>query len=598
MEKTLKRRATAESKQSVKRLSLRPLRVLCVSAVNPFPRTLAIAFDSRSQSKSLSRKTRIASVLSLIFSLSFIIATWSNALSVHAQTAPLKEKVAALVNEGTSALERGDLNAARQSFQSALEVERDNVAAHTYLGVIADREGNLIEAEKHFSAAAIAAPLSPEARNNHGAILLRMGRMEQAASQFEISLRLDKNQPSALINLAQIRFAANTPEGLTQARELLLRASAIAPDAQIARDLLVIALRQGDTVAAARFYAGYKEQIAGAQGHLIEPQARAELGAALLGAGLPDEAANELSAALQAAPNSTDVILLLARAHLARKDIQAAGRTLEGAVARGLEAGPIYAALADIYEMSGHVENAIPAMRLAIERDPRNEQYRFRYGMLLTDTKAPGAAVLRLQESLKLFPNSARLWFALGIAHFADHNAEEAAKDFQHALEADQKFAPALAYIGMTEAEQGQYARAVDYYERALAVDEKLTVAHYLLADAMLKETSPDLSRVESHLQRAVSLDQSFAPARLALGKLYFRMNRLEDAASQLERVIALNPNLAEAHYQLGRVYTRLKREREAQAALATFKRLSDEQKEQSQNERRDIVHRLANVMF
>jgi tetratricopeptide (TPR) repeat protein len=93
-------------------------------------------------------------------------------------------------------------------------------------------------------------------------------------------------------------------------------------------------------------------------------------------------------------------------------------------------------------------------------------------------------------------------------------------------------------------------------------------------------------------------LDQSFALARLALGKLYFRLNRLEDAASQLERVIALNPNLAEAHYQLGRVYTRLKREREAQAALATFKRLSDEQKEQAQNERRDIVRRLANVMF
>jgi Tfp pilus assembly protein PilF len=595
MEKRLKRRATSESQRSIKRYALRPL---CVSALSCFPRTLHPGYRSQSQSKIPSRATRKASVLSLIFSLSFIIGTWSTALNVRAQTAPAREKAAALVNEGAAALERGDLNAARQSFQRALEVERDNVAAHTYLGVIADREGDLVLAEKHFSAAAIAAPLSPEARNNHGAILLRLGHAEQAATQFEISLRLDKNQPSALINLAQIRFAANTPEGLQQARELLLRARAIAPDAQTARDLLVIALRQQDTVAAARFFADYQQQIAGATGRLGEPQARAELGAALLRAGLPDEAVNELNAALQAAPQSTDVILLLARAQLARKDVQAAGRTLEGAIARGVEAGPIYAALADVYEMSGHVENAIPAMRLAIERDPRNEQYRFRYGMLLTDTKAPGAAVLRLQEALKLFPNSARLWFALGIAHFADHNAAEAASDFQHALAADGKFAPALAYIGMTEAEQGQYARAVDYYERALAVDEKLIVAHYLLADAIQKETSPDLARVESHLLRAVSLDQSFAPARLALGKLYLRLNRLEDAASQLERVIALNPNLAEAHYQLGRVYTRLKRNAEAQAALTTFKRLSDEQKEQSQNERRDIVRRLANVMF
>jgi tetratricopeptide (TPR) repeat protein len=546
-----------------------------------------------------------ASFILLLCSLPFIIAPTHATgearvlFSIQVQNPAQNQKAEALVSEGAAALERGELPAARQSFQRALEADPNNVAAHTYLGVIADREGHLAEAERHFSAAAIASPLSPEARNNHGAILLRMGRTEQAASQFEISLRLDKNQPSALINLAQIRFATGTPEGLRQARELLERARAIAPDAQLARDLLVIALRQQDQHAAARYYADYAAQVGTtAQDRLAGPQARAELGAALLRAGLPEEAITELNAALQAAPESTDVILLLARAHLARKEIEAAGRTLEAAVARGLEAGPIYAALADVYEMSGHVENAIPAMRLAIERDPRNEQYRFRYGMLLTDTKAPGAAVLRLQEALKLFPNSARLWFALGIAHFADHNAAEAAKDFQHALESDSKFAPALAYLGMTEAEQGQYARALDYYERALALDEKLTVAHYLLADAILKETSPDLQRAETHLARAVALDQSFAPALLALGKLYFRLNRLEEAASQLERVIALDPNIAETHYQLGRVYTRLKRNTEAQAALATFKRLSDAQKEQAQNERREIVRRLANVLF
>jgi Tfp pilus assembly protein PilF len=560
------------------RLSLRPSRPLCASA-------LSGPITSLNHARLISRSF-------------IIIITLTAALSVHAQSPALKEKTESLISEGAAALERGDISSAAQSFQRALKVDKDNVAAHTYLGVIADRAGNLAEAEKHFAAAAIAAPLSPEARNNHGAILLRMGRTEQAATQFEISLRLDKNQPSALINLAQIRFAAGKPDGFRQARELLERARAIAPDAQVSRDLLVIALRQEDTAAAARYFADYTEQLASAQGHITEPQSRAELGAALLHAGLLDEAVTELNAASQASPDSIDVILLLARAHLARKEIAAAGRILEAAVARGLEAGPIYAALADVYEMSGHVENAIPAMRLAIERDPRNEQYRFRYGMLLTDTKAPGAAVLRLQEALKLFPNSARLWFALGIAHFADHNAAEAAVDFKHALEADSKFAPALAYIGMTEAEQGQYAHAEDYYERALAVDEKLTVAHYLLADAILKETSPDLQRAESHLTRAIALDQSFAPARLALGKLYFRLNRLEEAASQLERVIALNPNLAEAHYQLGRVYTRLKRNTEAQAAMTTFKRLSDEQKEQDQNERRDIVRRLANVMF
>ena len=509
-----------------------------------------------------------------------------------------EEKAAALVSEGAASLERNDAQAARRLFQKALEVDRSNVAAHTYLGVMDDREGRLAEAERHFAAAAIAAPLSPQSRNNHGAILLRMGRLEQAAAQFEISLRLDKNQPSALVNLAQIRFLKGTPEGLQQSRELFERAYAIAPDAEIARSLVIVSLRLKDNQAAARYFRDYTSQLGTGNDPIVEPSSRAELGEALYAAGLFAESVEELSRASQADPQNVKLLLLLARAYLALKQIPAAGRTLEGAVARGLDAAPLYAALAEVYEQSGHVENAIPAMRLAIERDPGNEEYRFRYGMLLTGTQAPAAAVIRLKEALEVFPRSARLWFALGVAHFVEHKSDDATRAFEQSLSMDARFAPALAYLGLLQAEQGRFADAAAFYRRALAIDEKLLAVHYLLADALLKEVSPDYKSIEAHLARAVALDQSFIPARLTLGKLYFRLNRLEDAATQLERAIALQPNLAEAHYQLGRVYTRLKRTPEAQAALERFKQLSDAQKEQAQNEQREIVRRLANVLF
>jgi Tfp pilus assembly protein PilF len=518
------------------------------------------------------------------------------------QSPAKQDKAAKLVAEGLAALERNDVAAAKASFERALEIDRHSVAAHTYLGVLADRAGRLEEAERHFAAAAIDAPLSPEARNNHGAILLRLGRTQQAAAQFEISLRLNKNQPSALVNLAQIRFASDTTEGFEQARTLFERAWAIAPDVEIARSLIITALRLNDASAASLYFRRYTEQIKSPASPSIEPSARAELGGALLSAGLAAEAIEELSAVASADSNNVSVLLLLARAHLMRKDIPAAGRTLESAVARGLQEAPIYAALADIYEMSGHVENAIPAMRLAIERDPKNEFYRFRYGMLLTDTKAPGAAVIRLQEALQAFPRSSKLWFALGVAHFSNHNNEEAAKAFQHALELDPRFAPALSYMGLMQTEQGQYQAALTLYEKALAIDEKLAIVHYLAADVLIKDAKDaaavDLARAEKHLVRAIALDQSFAPAQLALGKLYQRLDRLEDAVKQFEYVTKLQPNLAEAHYQLGRLYARLKRTNEAQAELAIFKRLSDEQKEQSQSNLQEIVRRLANVRF
>lgn len=517
---------------------------------------------------------------------------------VQANAAEQPERVEQLVAEGVKTFEAGDLKAAKDFFQRALKLNQNNVTALTYLGIIADREGDMIEAERRFAAAAIADPLSPAARNNHGAILLRLGRTAQAASQFETSLRLDKNQPSALINLAQIRFMTGTPEAQRAARSLFERARSIAPDIDITRALIIINLRLNDRAAATDNFREYAARITGSTAAAATPAARTELGAVLLEGGLVEEAIGELSAAVAADQSNVKAIVLLARAYFARKDIPAAGRTLEAAVARGVEAAPIYAALAEIYERSGHVENAIPAMRLAIQRDPKNESYRFRYGMLLTDTKAPGAAVIRLQEALKEFPNSARLWFALGVAQAALDKYDEAAKAFTRAIEIDPKFPPALSYLGMTHAQMGQYAEAIALYERALAVDEKIAVAHYLEADALLKQTPAELKRIEAHLLRALELDEAFTPARLALGKLYLRMQRWPDAATNLESVIAREPDLTEAHYQLGQVYKRLKRAADAERAFATFKRLNEGARQKSWNEQKEIAQRLANVRF
>ena len=68
------------------------------------------------------------------------------------------------------------------------------------------------------------------------------------------------------------------------------------------------------------------------------------------------------------------------------------------------------------------------------------------------------------------------------------------------------------------------------------------------------------------------------------------RAERWAEAVAELEKVTRLDPNVAEAYYQLGRAYVRLKRTADAQAALATFKRLSETQKEREETELREVV--------
>lgn len=289
-----------------------------------------------------------------------------------------------------------------------------------------------------------------------------------------------------------------------------------------------------------------------------------KLGQALMEKGLLDEAIAELNTALALDPKNADA--------------------------------RIYAALAEVYEANSQYENAIPAMRLAVARDPQNEAYHFRYGLLLTDSHAPAAGILRLQEALKQFPNSARLWLGLGVAQLTHGQNVEAENSFNRSLTLDAKLVPALAYLGVTYAERGQYEKAISFYEQAIALNAQLAALHYLLADTILKKSDPDTTLAEKYLKRATELDPNLAAAYLAWGRLHVRANRYSEAAPLLERAVSLDPDLLEAHYQLSRVLVKLKRTDEANRELAIFKRLSEQQK--ARNESREIVRRLANVKF
>jgi Tfp pilus assembly protein PilF len=503
-----------------------------------------------------------------------------------------------LLADGVAALERGDDSTARDLLERALAADPRSAEAHTYLGALADRAGNLAAAERHFAAASRLAPRSARARNNYGAILFRLDRMREAAGEFEESLRLDPNQAKALVNLARIRFESGSPEGLRAADDLFRRADALAPDVEIARALVIIALRRGDRARAADYYRAYATRIASATGLAPAAGARSDLGGALFEAGLLAEAEAELNAALTLDPANAETVLRLARVYLARKEIPAAGRALEAALARKVEAPAIYALLAVVYEKSGHIENAIPAMRIAIQLDPQSEKYRFQYGVLLTETSAPAAAVIRLNEALQSFPKSSRLHLAIGLANLKMDKNGEAIQAFNRAIELDPEFAQAYAYLGILRVAAGQYEEGVRCFEQALQRNPNIAVVHYLLADALLKRTDADAARIEKSLKRAIDLDATYAPARLALGKLRARAGRMPEAVAEFEQVIRLDPNLAEAYYQLSRALNRLKRTAEAKSALDTFKRLSDSQKQQEQDERRDIVRRLADVIF
>ena len=492
-----------------------------------------------------------------------------------------------LLSDVSIALNSGNLIRAASILRQILAIEPRNLTAQTLAGVTADRQNDLAAAEKHFAIAVRLAPASAETHNNYGAVLFRQKRTAEAAREFAASLKINPNQPSALINLAQIRFAEND---LAAARELFTKAKTVAPDAEILKSLVIISLQLNEKERAAKEFKDYFQSPVAAK--------ETTLGELLLSKNLLAEARQELELMLATDADNTKALVILAQVYLAQKDIPAAGKLLESAIVRGQTDGEIYMALAQIYQAANRPENAIPAMRLAIEKSPTNELFRVRYGLLLIDSKAPAAAVVRIEEAIKAFPKSARLRLLLGMAHFTIGKSSEAQAAFENALTIEPNLVPALGYVATIYAEQGKFDEAVKIYERTIKSDDKTASLHYLLADTLLKIQNSSPERIEAELKKAIALDANLALAYSVLGRLYVRQMRWEEARIALERAIQLEPKTADALYQLGLVYARLKRNDESKATLTKFKELNVSLEKQREDDRREIVRRLADTKF
>jgi tetratricopeptide (TPR) repeat protein len=145
-----------------------------------------------------------------------------------------------------------------------LAVTVDNHAAHVHLGRYYHIHGQLAQAEIHLSEAVRLLPSSPEYRSYLAALLLALGKLEEAAEQACSAVKVDSHWADAWYQLART------------------------------------SLRQGKAAIAARHFRKVLEL------HPTSPEALAGLGQALWRAGKRQEAVGAFQAALERDPQGPD----------------------------------------------------------------------------------------------------------------------------------------------------------------------------------------------------------------------------------------------------------------------------------------------------
>ena len=158
-------------------------------------------------------------------------------------------------------------------------------------------------------------------------------------------------------------------------------------------------------------------------------------------------------------------------------------------------------------------------------------------------------------------------YYELGRAELVRGNASAALPHFKNAVRADRRFLPGVLALGDAHEMLGEHRDAVRAWERAAEVQPALPLLARL-ERAYREEGRP--TRMIALYRTAIERAPDDLSLAVALGRVFFELEMLDEAADQLEKAEVQAPDLPAVHAFLGAVF---ERRGETRVAFAEYRR-------------------------
>jgi tetratricopeptide (TPR) repeat protein len=330
------------------------------------------------------------------------------------------------------------------------------------------------------------------------------------------------------------------------------------------------------------------------------------LGKSLVASGKAPQALTYLERASQLKPGNYENAYLLALAYADSGQYQRARANAQALLTAREKPGQkneaeLHHLLGDIEEKSGDPLEAVRQYQKAAELDP-SEPYFFDWGSELLLHRAVEPAIEVFNKGNRLFPRSARMLVALGVAWYSNGSYDQAAQRLCEASDMNPNDPKAYLFLGKIQSvETTQSECSTERLARfAKLQPENALASYYYAVNLWKRRKGPDdaesMAQVESLLKKAVALDSGLGIGYLQLGVLYSERGDFARAVLSYQEAIKVNPELEEAHYRLAQAYKRTGDKVRAEQELQLYNQISkkkDEAVERERRESRQFVYRL-----
>lgn len=447
---------------------------------------------------------------------------------------------AVLLAQAAIYLRNGDMNRAAVASDQAMALAPDDADAWTMRASLLQLRGDRQGALEAYAKAVSFKPKYLDPRVARAGLLVDMGRMDEAGRELDQILAIEPREPRA--NYLKAVVAASRGDttvakaALQQVTRLLdpVSAAVLARNRQM---LLLSGLAHyelGDQEKAMEKLTAYVHRFPG------EPGPSKVLASLYLDRGDAALALSLLEPLQSSSPNDPRVLSLLATAYMKQRNFRKASELLDQAVAASGGAADIQTDFGLSLVGAGKTDSAVAQLEKTFNKDPKQTRAGIVLTILYMRRNDTARALDVIQRLVRAEPGNLVALNLMGAVQASAGDRAGGRRTLEQVLATDAGYLPATLNLVRLDVAEGKYDAARQRLAPLLKGNNRNLDAMMELAG--IEEGAGNVAEAVNWLEKARAEPKGALRAGMALGELYLRNGKLDQALSVARELTAKSP--------------------------------------------------------